>query len=122
LVAGESDGDYHIQISNSQASGDDCVVVEVPRPEETFVASAPLREAAATVRAFIRSNLLHDPNQEPGEAGRVMVHPPFVRVTGALFFDDAHVGDRPRGKRQMKATTLWELHPVTVLAFAPVPR
>jgi hypothetical protein len=41
-----------------------------------------------------------------------------VTVTGALFYDDAHVGDQPRGKKGMKASTLWELHPVTAIGFA----
>jgi hypothetical protein len=32
------------------------------------------------------------------------------------------VGDQPRGKKGMKAATLWELHPVTAIAFAPQPK
>jgi hypothetical protein len=28
------------------------------------------------------------------------------------------VGDQPRGKKGMKASTLWELHPVTAIGFA----
>jgi len=43
-------------------------------------------------------------------------------MTGQLFFDDSHVGDAPRGKKGMKAATFWELHPVTAISFAPVPR
>jgi hypothetical protein len=116
LVAGENDGDYHIQISDQQDSQASCVVVEVPKDDPAFVASALLREHAKTVREFIRSKLLK--GQEPSPRGSVMQHPPFVEVTGQLFYDDAHVGDQPRGKKGCKAATLWELHPVTEIKFA----
>jgi hypothetical protein len=97
---------------DSQAS---CVIVEVPKDDPAFVASALLREHAKTVREFIRSKLLK--GQEPSPRGSVMQHPPFVEVTGQLFYDDAHVGDQPRGKKGCKAATLWELHPVTAITF-----
>jgi hypothetical protein len=115
LVAGESDGDYHIQISDQQDSQASCVVVEVPKDDPAFVASALVREHAKTVREFIRSKLLK--GQEPSPRGSVMQHPPFVEVTGQPFYDDAHVGDPPRGKKGCKAATLWELHPVTEISF-----
>jgi hypothetical protein len=51
----------------------------------------------------------------------VLQHPVYVTVTGILFYDDSHVGDPPRGKMGMKAATLWELHPVTAMVFAPKP-
>ena len=47
-----------------------------------------------------------------------MQRPPFVRVAGQLFYDDAHVGTPPRGKKGCKAETLWEIHPVTDIGFA----
>ena len=34
LVAGESDGDYHIQISDSQDSQVSCLIAEVPNPDQ----------------------------------------------------------------------------------------
>jgi hypothetical protein len=78
-----------------------------------------VRERAATVRAFIRTRLLR--GKEPSPRGSVMIHPVYVRLSGALFYDDAHVGDAPRGKRGMHASTLWELHPVTTIEFARPP-
>ena len=39
-------------------------------------------------------------------------------ATAHRVYDDAHVGDQPRRKRGMKAATLWELHPVTHIAFS----
>ena len=119
LIAGESDGDYHIQISASAADGNNCIIVEVPNPDPAYVADAALRPKFERVRTFLKTKTLA--NKEPSSAGSVMAHPPFVQVTGQLFYDDSHVGDPPRGKKGMKAATLWELHPVTVMAFAAKP-
>ena len=118
LVALEDEGDYHIQISASHADGNNCLVVEVPKDDAAFVADVLLRERSAAVRLFVRARLLHNPNREASTGGDLMVHPPYVRVTGALFYDDGHVGDAPRGKRGMKAATLWELHPVVSIRFS----
>lgn len=126
LVATEdNDCDYHIQISNDPNDGNNCLIVEVPKDDEAFVTSKEIRDSAKKVREFIRSKLLK--GKEPG-GGNVMDHPPYVKVTGQLFYDDAHVGDRPRGKKDRKhnkvmhAATLWEIHPVTAIEFAPVSR
>ena len=120
LVGGESDGDYHIQISATAESGDSCLIVEVPNPDPKFTASAEARPAFQAVRDLILNKMLAGKN--PSAGGSVMQHPVYVTVTGVLFFDDSHVGDAPRGKKGMKASTLWELHPVTALAFAPKPK
>ncbi len=91
--------------------------MEVPEP-----AAAPteaLRTRFQTVRDFIKSKLLKD--KEPSTKGSVLAHPAYVEVTGQLFYDDSHVGDQPRGKKGCKAGTLWELHPVTPIQFAPKP-
>jgi hypothetical protein len=117
LVALESDGDYHIQVSDSPTSGDHCLIVEVPKDDPAFESDATLRDKAATVRQLIREKLLHDASKEPSQDGNVMKKPPYMSVVGQLFYDDSHVGDQPRGKKQMKAATLWELHPVTGIQF-----
>jgi hypothetical protein len=120
LVAGETDGDYHIQISASATAGDHCLIVEVPNPDPKFKASADLDPKFAAVRDLIKTKMLAGKDPSPG--GSVMQHPVFVTVTGILFYDDAHVGDQPRGKKGMKAATLWELHPVTAIGFAAAPK
>ena len=117
LVGREPDGDYHIQISASPTTGDHCLIVEVPLDDARFVASPDLRRAARLVRGFIRTQLLR--GKQPSQNGSVMITPAFVEVTGQLFFDDPHVGMDPRGKKNMKAASLWELHPVTAIRFAP---
>jgi hypothetical protein len=79
------------------------------------VKSAELLPGFETVRSFIKSKL--PANRDPSPAGSVLQHPVFVTVTGILFYDDSHVGDPPRGKKGMKAATLWELH--SAITFAP---
>ncbi len=120
LVAGETDGDYHIQISDSATTGDHCLIVEVPNPDPKFTSSADLQPKFAAVRDLIKSKMLAA--KDPSVSGSVMQHPVYVTVSGILFYDDAHVGDQPRGKKGMKAATLWELHPVTAIGFAPKPK
>ncbi len=53
LVAAESDGDYHIQLSESRASQATCLIVEVPNPDPAFVATEALRPHFQAVREFI---------------------------------------------------------------------
>lgn len=120
LVATEgNDCEYHIQISESPTDGNHCLIVEIGRDDSTSIADPALRAKATAVREFVRTKLLN--GKEPVGSGNVMQHQVFVRVTGQLFFDDAHVGDQPRGKRGMKAATLWEIHPITSLEFAATP-
>lgn len=117
LVATEgNDCEYHIQISASPTDSSSVVIVEIAKDDATSIADPTLRENSTTVRNWVRTKLLN--GAEPGSSGNVMRHPVFVRVTGQLFYDDAHVGDRPRGKKGMKAGSLWEIHPITALAFA----
>lgn len=121
LVAKEpNDCEYHIQISDSQTDGDQCLIVEVPLEHVVSVPAAGLRSRVKAVRSFVRTKLLK--GKEPGSGGNVMQHPPYVRVVGQLFFDDYHIGDQARGKRGMKAATLWEIHPVVAMEFAPPPQ
>jgi hypothetical protein len=129
LVATEAnDCEYHIQIAdnprtaaNPPLGSDLCVIVEVARPD-TF-SDPGLRQKAAAARAFVRTRLTQ--GNEPGAAGNVMSRATFVRVTGQLFFDDAHLKKDGtmdlRGKKGMKSNTLWELHPVFDIQFAIPP-
>ena len=120
LVAAEPDGDYHIQLSDSATSGDPCLIVEVPNADPAFTATPELRPKFQAVRGLIKTKMLG--GKDPSPTGNVMQHPVYVTVTGIVFFDDSHVGDPPRGKKGMKAATLWELHPVTAIAFAVKPQ
>jgi hypothetical protein len=119
LVATESDDcDYHIQLSNQPrtttdkpTASDDCLIVEAPRPD--FVPDAALKDKVTAARDFIKTKVMH--GAEPSNTASVMVHSVCVRVTGQLFYDDAHVGGGKvelRGKKGMHSNTLWELHPI----------
>ena len=96
--------------------GTDFLIVEVPTPETEFVADTSLHAPLEAVGSLIRERMLQ--GREPSTRGSVLTHPACVEVARQLFYDDAHVGDQPRGKRGMKAATLWELHPVTHIAFS----
>jgi len=121
VATSNDDGDYHIQISGSATSGDGALIVEVPNPDPAFVSSPDLRAVFTTVREFVKTTLLHDPSLEPSACGNVMTHPPYVQVTGQLFYDDSHIDPASRGKKGMKAATSWEIHPVIDMKFAPKP-
>jgi hypothetical protein len=117
LIATEdNDCDYHVQVSLSQTDGDHCIIVEVPRPD--FASNAELHDRFQKVRDFMKALVK---GQEPSSTGNVMTHPPFVQIVGQFFYDDAHVGDPPRGKKKMHAANLWEVHPIVGIAFSPLP-
>jgi hypothetical protein len=126
LVATEPDCDYHIQISNQPRTttdkptpSDDCVVIEAPKPD--FVDDPDLKQRTSAIRDYIKTKMLR--NKEPSTRGSVMIHPVCVRVSGQLFYDDAHLkangGKETRGKKGMLSHTLWELHPLTDFKIVP---
>jgi hypothetical protein len=129
LIAGEDDGDYHMQLSTTPDTFDNCLVVEVPNDDKTFIARSPdLIPLAKSVRDWVATGLklTKDP------LGRILVmqKPPYVEVTGQLFFDAEHQAAMGKGDfrgksingKQLPSKTSWELHPVIKMAFAPVPK
>jgi len=125
LVAMDNDGDYHIQVSDSPTSAAHCVIVEMPMDQARFVKDATLRVRFQQYRQMLRTKLLHDPTKDFSASGNRMVHPPYMSIEGQLFYDDWHVGGAPRGiskpNHPMHASTLWEIHPITTIAFATAP-
>ena len=83
----------------------------------------PISTQVKTIRQWMIDQLLAKTAPKPN--GTHVMHPVYVKVTGALFYDDAHTyeadGSTGRGKKGLKSKTLWELHPVTAIAFAPKP-
>ena len=128
LVAFEADDcDFHIQLSpqprtlaNPPTADDNCIIVEVPSGEY----ATELSTQVEGVRDWVVLNLLHKTAPKIGSV-HVMQNPTFVTVTGALFYDDDHVykadHSTGRGKKGMESKTLWEVHPVISIAFAPKP-
>jgi hypothetical protein len=129
LVGFESDDcDFHIQISpqprtsaDKPTADDNCIIVEVPSGKYATTISADVEK----VRQWIVDNLLAKTDPKIGSV-HIMGHPTYVTVTGALFYDDAHTyesnGGTGRGKKGMESKTLWELHPITSIAFATPPK
>jgi hypothetical protein len=127
LVAFESDDcDFHIQLSptpltSAPTKDDNSMIVEVPSGEYATTIS----DQVEGVRQWVIDNLLAKKPPTMGSI-HVMQHPVYVTVTGALFYDDAHVymadGSTGRGKKGLESKTLWELHPLTKIAFAPAPK
>ncbi len=127
LVAGEPDGDYHIQISDKPDTFDNCLVVEVPLDDPQFVKDEGVAAAAKSVRDFVMTKLkTGDPN------GRIVriVGPAYVEVTGQMFFDAEHQAAMAKGVfrgksingKQLPSKTSWEIHPITNMVFAPKPK
>lgn len=118
LVALEKDDDeYHIQISGKRTSGDNCLIVEVPDPKN--VEDESLKKKYEKVRTFIREKILKGKN--PGTGGNLIEGRAYVYITGQLFFDAAHSHNQIRGKKEMRSYTLWEIHPIVDMNFAPKP-
>jgi hypothetical protein len=96
------------------------MIVEVPSGEYATTIS----DRVEGVRQWVIDNLLAKTPPRMGSV-HVMVHPVYVTVTGALFYDDAHEympdGSTGRSKKGLESKTLWGW-PVTSIAFAPVPR
>lgn len=109
LVAGEKDGDYHIQITKDERGFLDCLIVEVPNSDPRFTRDPNLQPLFQAVRQAVKTGYLQ--GREPSSTGSIL-KPVLMQFTGQLFYDDAHVGDQPRGKKGCKALSLWEIHPI----------
>jgi hypothetical protein len=129
LIAGEGDGDYHMQISTTPDTFDNCLVVEVPDDDKTFIAKTPdLIPLAKNVRDWVANSLKL--SKDPLGRILIMQKPPYVEVTGQLFFDAEHQAAMGKGDfrgksisgKQLPSKTSWELHPVIKMAFAPAPK
>ncbi len=128
LIGFESDDcDFHIQISlqprtltDKPTADDNCIIVEAPSGQYATTITTQVEQT----RQWVVDNLLAKVDPKIGSV-HVMAHPVYVTVTGALFYDDAHEylsnGGTGRGKKGMESKTLWELHPLTKIAFAPKP-
>lgn len=112
-----NDDEYHIQLSGSKESGDNCLIVEVPDSKNTD--DEALKAKYEAVRTFIRERILH--GRKPGSGGNIIGGRAYVSVTGQLFFDASHTHNQVRGKKGMRSNSLWEIHPIIDMKFAPKP-
>jgi hypothetical protein len=102
----ETDDDYHIQVSGSSKNGGKCVIVEIPDPVNGK--NADTRRHWTAGRAFVDS--LN--KGKPAPKGGKKIGPVFVRIRGQLFYDLSHSPNEKRGRGDMPAGTIWEIHPV----------
>jgi len=103
----DTDGDYHVDIGLADPT-QGCMIIEVPDP--SVIQDPDLHQRVLAARKAIEAYQL------PGHGGK----PAQVKVTveGELFLDAHHYSaSRPGGGRgsAMCATTIWELHPVTLM-------
>jgi hypothetical protein len=114
LVAYEdNDGEYHIQVSGNDSTGNNCLIVEVPDPVNTN--DAALKTKYEKVRTFIKDKVLH--GIVPGKSGNLIGGRAYVYVKGQLFFDASHTHNQMRGKKGMRSNSLWEIHPIVEMDF-----
>jgi len=85
-------------------------------PDPDCVSDRSLHPSLERVRKVIKGRRLR--GREASSRGSVLNHPACVTLTGQLCYGDAHVGDPPRGKKQVQAATLGELRPLTAIAFS----
>lgn len=113
-VKKESDGDWHIELTNGprEVVQNHCVVVEIP-PAEINPAYARARRDLTTLLGRHTLPTTYDP------APSVQ-----VRVTGLAFFDGEHRGAaahpmtaHQHGRCNSSARALWEIHPVTAISM-----
>src|SRR5439155_7209774 len=113
-----TDGDYHIQVSDSRTDRDNVVIMEVPYPD--FASNAQLKTKVDALRAKLRGKL-HKGTEFSMSKGSCMLHPVRMRLVGQLFYDETHStsGDPGggRGKQGHHAATLWEIHPLFSATF-----
>jgi hypothetical protein len=128
IVAGEDDGDYHLQISDTNDTFDNSLVVEVPKDDPVFVESGKtVIDAAKAVRTFVMARISN--GVDPTGHILVIKGPAYVEVTGQLFFDSEHQAGMAKGVfrgksikgKQLPSKTSWEIHPITNIVFAPRP-
>ena len=106
---GETDGDWHVEMTARQASPvDSCIVLEIP----PVTSGANYAQARADLDAFLAVTIVH--------ANGDLDPPLRLRLIGAAFFDGEHRGgatrrdqtDGAHGRCNSTARALWELHPL----------
>jgi hypothetical protein len=114
----EADNDFHLIVGRDPSSPPMYMTMEVSGlPPSSSPSRATLERARDDYKAFFQ----HQSNGLPGPSYD-FYHPPIpVEIEGSLFFDMTHAsGGRP-GPHDLRddMPVIWELHPVTGIAFEP---
>ncbi|GAC1464642.1 MAG: hypothetical protein NVSMB9_03520 [Isosphaeraceae bacterium] len=114
----ESDNDFHLLIGGDPSSGDD------PRFMTAEVSGTPAPDNASTpafkaVRAQFKAFFVDHGFQLPGVGHYAVFDTPVpVVITGSIFFDtDHHAGQIGTGDGTIVPATVWEIHPISNIAF-----
>lgn len=112
----EDDNDFHLIIGQDLAAPDEIyMTVELSGlPPPSAASFARLRKVREAFKEYFQDNL---PN-----ASYDYYDPPIpIEIEGSLFFDMSHAsGSKPGpGSLRELIPTIWEIHPITELAFEP---
>lgn len=111
----EEDNDYHLIIGRNPSKSPKYMTVEISGlPPSSSAHFGKLNEARNSYFAFFGDGL-------PGATYDFYDPPIPVAIEGSLFFDMSHAtGSRPGPtKLRPKMPVVWEIHPVTAIAFEP---
>jgi hypothetical protein len=112
------DCDFHIQVTPDSVSTDGMIIVEIPQADAQHVTNGPLRAELDSARKNVESDLKL--NKEPSKSGN-KIGSAYMTFEGALFFDAPHYPNCDKRGVGMRASTCWEIHPVTKVTFARKP-
>jgi hypothetical protein len=105
------DGDYNLRISASPDSADNYIVSEIPDDDDV---PRNLRPMVISARDFLKSKVLS--GKEPSRVGTILDNPPYVEITGQLYFSDSNVGKTTQADSLgMHRASSWQVHPGLVV-------
>ncbi len=108
------DGDYNLRLSASFNSADNYIVSEIPDDDDV---QGNLRPMVVSARDFLKSNVLA--GKDPSRDGTVLDDPPYVEITGQLYFGDSNIGNLTQAdKLGMHRASNWQVHPGLIVAVS----
>jgi hypothetical protein len=118
LVTYMGDGDYNLRFTATADSPDHYVIVEIPDDDD--LADRKLRPFVVAARDSLKAQALG--GKDPSRQGTKVQNPPYVEITGQLFYSDNHVGDPPAADKQgLFRASNWQIHPGLYIDFTAKP-
>lgn len=118
VVTYMGDGDYNFRFTATPDSPDNYIVCEVPDDDD--LADRKLRPLVIAARDALKAKALG--GKDPSRQGSKPSTPPYMEITGQLYFSDNHVGDAPAPDKQgLHRASNWQIHPGLYINFAAKP-
>jgi hypothetical protein len=118
VVTYMGDGDYNLRFTATPDSPDNYIVSEVPDDDD--LADKKLRPLVIAARDALKAQALG--GKDPSKQGSKPTTPPYMEITGQLYFSDNHVGDAPAPDRQgLHRASSWQIHPGLYISFPAKP-